>query len=94
MSTSRETGPGAAPYLPRRYCFISSGTMCQRRPDSTLSTAWVPTIWLMGVTSGGKPTSARTIGISSSTSGSRSSALCSLSWLSRLLIMPPGTWCE
>ena len=31
-STSRDTGPGAAPYLPRRYCFISSGTMCQRRP--------------------------------------------------------------
>jgi hypothetical protein len=53
MSTSRETGPGAAPYLPRRYCFISSGTMCQRRPDSTLSTACVPTICDIGVTKGG-----------------------------------------
>ena len=68
--------------------------MCQRRPESTFSTAWVPTICDIGVTSGGNPTSARTIGISSSTSGRRSSAFCSLSWLSRLLIMPPGTWCE
>ena len=28
------------------------------------------------------------------TSGSLSAAFCTSSWLMRLLIMPPGTWCE
>ena len=44
------------------------------------------------MTSGGKPRSSRTRGISASTSFMRFSAPCSLSWLARLEIIPPGTW--
>ena len=55
-------------------------------------TDWVPTIWLMGVTSGGYPSSLRVLGISSSTSSRRSNAPVSRSWESRLLAIPPGIW--
>ncbi|MNE59313.1 hypothetical protein D3C80_1543990 [compost metagenome] len=54
--------------------------------------AWVPTICEVGVTSGGKPRSSRTRGISANTSLMRCRAPCSFSWLARLDIMPPGTW--
>ena len=55
-------------------------------------TAWVPTICEVGVTSGMKPRSSRTRGISSSTASSLSEAFCSRSWFSMLVSMPPGTW--
>ena len=54
--------------------------------------AWVPTIWLDGVTRGGKPKSSRTRGTSAITSSIRWSAFCSLSCEARFEIMPPGTW--
>ena len=60
----------------------------------TLNTACVPTIWDIGVTSGGEPTSARTFGISAITSPRRSVAFWISSWLMRFDIMPPGTWWE
>ncbi len=50
------------------------------RPKMTLLTACAPTIWLIGVTSGGNPRSARVRGISSSTSLILSRASASRSW--------------
>jgi len=55
-------------------------------------TAWEPTIWEVGVTSGGMPASRRTAWISSCTSRRRSRAFISLSWLMRLDVIPPGIW--
>ena len=53
-------------------------------------TARIPTIWLVGVTRGEYPRSARTRGTSARTSVSRPSASCSASWERRFESIPPG----
>ena len=67
-------------------------TVPYRLPVRTLSTACVPTICELGVTSGGYPRSWRTRAFSWSTCCSFDSAPCSRSWPTRFEIMPPGTW--
>ena len=50
--TSGFTSPGSAPYSPRSSPLDSLGKVLYL-PTMTFITAWVPTIWLVGVTSGG-----------------------------------------
>ena len=50
--TSSLTSPGTWPYSPRRRPLDSLGKVLYL-PTTTFMTAWVPTIWLVGVTSGG-----------------------------------------
>ncbi len=53
LRTSGLISPGVLPYIPLRYPLVSLVIMEYFLPETTLSTAWVPTIWLVGVTSGG-----------------------------------------
>ena len=53
--TASLTLPGRAPYSPFRTARDSLVKVLYRSPMMMFITAWVPTIWLEGVTRGGKP---------------------------------------
>jgi len=85
-------GTGVFPYSPFTRPLDSLETILYLSPIRTFKTACVPTIWLVGVTSGGKPKSSLTLGTSRRTSSYLSSFPCCLSCETRFESIPPGTW--
>ena len=88
------TGTGVLPYSPftkfTNWLEVLAYLSCPFFRLNAQDTACAPTIWLVGVTSGGRPASRRTLGMSFIASSSRSIELNCFNWATMLLYIPPG----